>query len=165
MEVIVSGSTRGHCESTRRGIIPEVEALCLFNYMLDCYGEQLPWRSSGIMLSQNAIEQGSIVTVRNEVAKVMFLQVSVCPRGVPAPRGCLVGRGGCLVLGMGKGAWSGGVPGLGGGGGIPACTEVDPRERQLLLQMVCILLECILVYCCTNSRSTYLLELFTRFLH
>ena len=48
----------------------------------------------------------SLITVRNEVAKVMFLQVSVCPqeggawsRGVPGPRGYLV-RGG---------AWSWGV--------------------------------------------------------
>ena len=43
-----------------------------------------------------------IITVRNEIAKVMFLQVSVCPRGVPGPGGCLV-LGGCLVPG---GAWS-----------------------------------------------------------
>ena len=52
-------------------------------------------------------------TVRNEVAKVMFLQVSV-----------ILLMGGCLVL-VG-GAWSWGVPGPRGclvlGGGIPACT-------------------------------------------
>ena len=53
------------------------------------------------------------------------------PRGVPAPggvsaprgrvcsRGCLLG-GGCLL-------------GVGGGGGIPACTEADtpPVDRQM----------------------------------
>ena len=54
-----------------------------------------------------------LVTVRNEVAKVMFLQVSVCPRGV----------------------WSGGVPGLGGvrtrgvysWGGVPGLGGSAPR--------------------------------------
>ena len=67
----------------------------------------------------------SFVTVRNEVAKVMFLQVCVCPRGgglllgVPCPRGSapgggVPGSGGCLVL----------------GGGIPACTEADPSRRD-----------------------------------
>ena len=59
----------------------------------------------------------AIITVRNEVAKFMFLQVCVCPQGVPGP-----------------------------GGGIPACTEADPSpERRLLLRAVRILLECILV--------------------
>ena len=50
----------------------------------------------------------SIITVRNEVAKVMFLQVCVCSQegGVPGP-------GECMVQG---GSWSWGV-------GIPACTE------------------------------------------
>ena len=47
-----------------------------------------------------------IFTVRNEVAKVMFLQVSVCPQ-----------RGG---------AWSRGGSAPGWGVGIPACTEADP---------------------------------------
>ena len=73
-----------------------------------------------------------IITVRNEVAKVMFLQVSVCPRGgVSAPGG----------------AWSRGVYLVPGGAGIPACTEADPpRERWLLLRTVRILLECILIW-------------------
>ena len=68
-----------------------------------------------------------IITVRNEVGKVMFLQVSVCPQwGGAWSRGSLVGGG----------SWSGGVPGprgvpgLGvawfGEVGIPACTEADP---------------------------------------
>ena len=73
-------------------------------------------------------ERHPIITVRNEVAKVMFLQVCVCPQG-----GLLQG-----------GAWSWGVSALGGGLlpggawswgdvcsrgiGIPACTEADtPR--------------------------------------
>ena len=60
---------------------------------------------------------GTIVTVRNEVAKVMFLQVPVCPRGgggypsmpcrwypiMPCSRspggGCLLLGGGCLLWG------------------------------------------------------------------
>ena len=98
-----------------------------------------------------------IITVRNEVAKVMFLQACVCPRGgwgvggAWSQGGCLVpGRsalGGCLVSG---GTWFQGVPGPGGllqggvcfrgvGGAwsqgvssqgvcIPACTEADPPE-------------------------------------
>ena len=96
-----------------------------------------------------------IITVRNQVAKVMFLQVSVCPQGESAP-----GDGGCLVWGgsllPGVCAWSGGVCSGGrgnlvwgvpdpGGVGIPACTEADPRERRLLLRTIRILLECILV--------------------
>ena len=94
------------------------------------------------------------ITVRNEVAKVIFLQVCVCPRG---------GEGGAWSSGgaWSRGAWSGGVsapggclvlgglgPGgtrSGGGVGIPVCTEADPRERRLLLRTVRILQECILV--------------------
>ena len=86
-----------------------------------------------------------VIAVRNEVAKVMFLHVSV-------------------ILSTGGGAWSGEVPGPGGSawGGVSAprgclvqggllrrvaCTEADPpRERRLLLRTVRILLECILVY-------------------
>ena len=47
---------------------------------------------------------GVLFTVRNEVAKVMFFQVCVCPQGgvcpwgVPAPGG-VPGPGGCLLLG------------------------------------------------------------------
>ena len=114
-----------------------------------------------------------IFTIRNEVAKVVFLQECVCPqrgtwsRGVSAPGGCLLQGGVCS-----GGAWSWRVPGLGGGVfapegclllgvgclvpggsaprgvGIPACTEADPppRERRLLLRTVRILLECILVF-------------------
>ena len=60
-----------------------------------------------------------------KVAKVMFLQVCVCPQG------------GCLVWGVcsqGGGAWSGGVCSLGvpghGGLGIPACTEAAPPRKD-----------------------------------
>ena len=61
--------------------------------------------------------------VRNEVAKVMFLHLCVCPRGVAWSRG-VPGPNGDLLLG---GAWSGGfcsqgVPGPGGaldGGSAP----------------------------------------------
>ena len=67
--------------------------------------------------------QELIITVRNEVAKVMFLQVSVCPRGGGIPA--------CLAAGL-------------RGGGIPACPS-PPASRRLLLRTVRILLECILV--------------------
>ena len=75
-----------------------------------------------------------MITVRNEVAKVMFLQVSVCQQGgVPGPGGCLL-RGGCLVPGGGVpapggllrggllwgGAWSGGCQLRGQGGWYPS---------------------------------------------
>ena len=50
------------------------------------------------------MQSNTIITVRNEVAKVMFSQACVCPRGggVSAPGGCLVWGGvwsrGCLLL-------------------------------------------------------------------
>ena len=97
------------------------------------------------VLSFNACAHGAIVSVRNEVAKVMFSQACVCPQGgVPGPRGvgllpggvpgpggvCLVPGGVCLV-------W--GVPGPGGAQSRP------PREGRLLLRTVRILLESIIV--------------------
>ena len=76
-----------------------------------------------------------IITVRNEVAKVMFSQACVCPQG----EGCLVpgggawsrrgvsGPGGVPALGRGVPAPAGSAPaGSAPGGGIPACTEADP---------------------------------------
>ena len=59
------------------------------------------------------------ITVRNEVAKVMFLQASVCPRG-----------GGCLPECM---------------LGYHTPLGADTPPEQALLRMVRILLECILV--------------------
>ena len=63
--------------------------------------------------------------------------------GVPGQGVC---SGGCLVCGvpgpgglLRGGTWSGGA-------GIPACTEADPPERQLLMRTVRIPLECILVH-------------------
>ena len=51
-----------------------------------------------------------VITIRNKVVKVMFLQVSVCPQGGAWSWGW------CVFWGMPDpgGAWSGGVPGLGG---------------------------------------------------
>ena len=84
-----------------------------------------------------------IITVRNEVAKVMFLQACVCPRGgwgvggAWSQGGCLVpGRsalGGCLVSG---GTWFQGCLVLGvcsregsalGGWGVPGPRGSPPR--------------------------------------
>ena len=72
------------------------------------------------------------VTIRNEVAKVMFSQACVCPwgGGVPGPGVCLLLRG-CLVRGvsaLGGGVCSGGC--LLCWVGIPACTEADPPQRD-----------------------------------
>ena len=56
----------------------------------------------------------TVITVRNEVAKVMFLQVCVCPRG----GGCLGGsapRGGAWSWGGSAPRGVGGVPGPQGG--------------------------------------------------
>ena len=103
---------------------------------------------------QLCLSNSSFVTVRNEVGKVMFLQVSVCPRG-----------GGSWSGGAWSGvcAWSWGVPDPGGcsrgclflgecllGGGLVSQHALrqnppPPRERWLLLRTVRILLECILV--------------------
>ena len=61
----------------------------------------------------------NVVTVRNEVAKVMFLQACVSPQG-----GCLLGGGGCLLGGGGGCLLLGGVCSQGGGhllgGGVSA---------------------------------------------
>ena len=75
-------------------------------------------------------------------------------RGVPAPRG-VPGLGGCLL--PGSACSSGGLlPGGPAHGG--ACSRGVPDggpPRQLLLQVVCILLECILVFDCRyNLRHT-----------
>ena len=86
-------------------------------------------------LEINAPQQ--VITVRNEVVKVMFLQVCVCPQGgcgIPACLAC--GIPACLAAGLQggllpgwwcllwRGAWSGGVPGPGGRvctpGAVPA---------------------------------------------
>ena len=116
-----------------------------------------------------------LITVRNEVAKVMFLQACVCPQGGcllrgGAPRGCLLqgdvcsrgvstlggvrsrtvsAPGGCLLPG-------GCLPPLGvcSGGSAPGgVCSAFPRERRLLLLRVRILLECILVENIITSHS------------
>ena len=103
----------------------------------------------------------TIFTVRNEVAKVMFLHVSVShsvQRGKAIPACIAGGIPACLAAGVcvlsqhalqvvsqhalpapGGVCSSGGACSRGGGCGDP------PKSRQLLLQMVRILLECILV--------------------
>ena len=106
----------------------------------------------------------SVITIHNEVAKVMFLQVHVCPRGggVVVSQHALqvvfqhalqqVSDGGCypsmhcrwiqacLVTGFQRGVCLGGLV-------SEHALKQTPtlQERRLLLQMVCIPLECILV--------------------
>ena len=136
---------------------------------------QIVWKCSALWSFRNAhIISCSIlcsivviITVRNEVAKVMFLHVSVIlstggggawsPGGAGSQGRGVPGLGGVCSQGVSA---LGGVPGwvgvLRGGawsegvsaprGCIPACTEADPPgERRLLLRTVRILLECILV--------------------
>ena len=81
-----------------------------------------------------------LITVRNEVAKVMFSQACVCRRGGAWSQGDAWSRGEGLVPGglvpggvCSRGSGPGGVGGSGprgslvpGGVGIPACTEADP---------------------------------------
>ena len=83
------------------------------------------------MKSMRSPSASIFFTVRNEVAKVMFLQVSLCPQGWWYPSmpcrwypsmPCSRSLGGCL-LGRGVSAWRGGVCLAGGcllGGGVPA---------------------------------------------
>ena len=62
-------------------------------------------------------KQRSFVTVRNEVAKVMFLQVSVCPQGRCLVRGCMVPGSGARSQGLsdpGGVHGPGEIPGPGG---------------------------------------------------
>ena len=88
------------------------------------------------------------ITVRNEVAKLMFLHVSVIqftggPGGMPGSGRDAWFQGGAWSWG---GTWSRGGLLPGGGVWYPTCTEPDsPRDRWLLLRTGCILLECILV--------------------
>ena len=79
---------------------------------------------------------------QTKFAKVMFLHLSVShsvPGGGLLPGGCLL-RGGVSPPGE--------VPSLGGGGCLlpGGCLVETPPPRWLLLQAVCILLECILVF-------------------
>ena len=92
-------------------------ALYRINWGCDWFLEWLAW----FIRKSKQFNKSDIITVRNEVAKVMFLQVSVCPqggvvRGVPGPRGSVSSRGvpgpgGCLIPG---GVCFGSVPGHGG---------------------------------------------------
>ena len=97
------------------------------------------------------------ITVHNKVAKVMFLQVCVCPwrggGGIPA---CLAGGiPACLAAGLGGCypsmycRWYPSMPcNRSPGGCLPApgeCGDPPKKSRWLLLWTVCILLECILV--------------------
>ena len=151
---------------------------------LSCYGEIQTVIQAFVftymysILYGTELEFASIITIRNEIAKVMFLHVSVIlftgggvlsqhalqvvsqhalEQGVPALGGLLLK--GCLLRGCLL--WGGLLPGgcllwggacsrgwgclLEGGCLLWGCVETPPESRQLLLQTVCILLECILV--------------------
>ena len=99
-----------------------------------------------------------IFTVRNEVVKFMFLQVSVCPKG-----GMVVLQHALQVVsqhalqqvsrGHALQEVSRGVPASGGSAPGDACWGVcsqgvcrPPQSRRLLLRTVRILLQCILVF-------------------
>ena len=75
---------------------------------------------------------GFFVTVRNEVAKVMFLQVSICPQGlggggIPA---CIAGGvPACLAAGLHGGGCA--IPAC-IAGGIPACLATSLKGGGLL---------------------------------
>ena len=110
---------------------------------------------------------GPIFTVRNEVAKVMFLHLSVrwCYPSMHCRWYPSMPCRGCLLLGdllPGRGcACSRGACSWGGGwvcsGGVPApggsCLETPPESRRLLLRTVRILLECILVLIFVQFRG------------
>ena len=69
----------------------------------------------------------NIFTARNEVAKVMFLPVSVCPRGGCYPSmPCNRSPGGACLLG---GVCSQGVPALGGGVCSGGWRPPPPRKQ------------------------------------
>ena len=103
-----------------------------------------------------------LFTVRNEVAKVMFLQARVCPRGGGLLPGGVCSRGmsapGCVCSEGGVCSRGVSAPGrsalLQGGLLCP-----PPRERQLLLRTVRILLECILVVNVVNQLVTTFLAI------
>ena len=84
-----------------------------------------------------------IITISNEVTKVMFLRMSVILSIGGAIPACIAGGiPACLAAGgsaPGGGVCSRGVPAPGGG-----CVD-PPESRRLLLRTVRILLECILV--------------------
>ena len=90
----------------------------------------------------NSAVRVNLVTVRNEVAKVMFSGVCLSTGvawfwgGVPGPGGVFAPRG---LPGPS------GVPGPGELVSQHALRQTPPPERRLLLRTVRILLECILV--------------------
>ena len=76
-----------------------------------------------------------IVTVRNEVAKVMFLQACVCPQGEVCSGGCLLPGGLLLGVSVPGGVCSQGVSAPSGVGLLPgelvsqhALTQTPPGE-------------------------------------
>ena len=113
----------------------------------------------------------TLITVRNEVAKVIFSQACVCPQGGVLPQcmmGCQSPRPDTPPLGPDP---------LGPDTPLGSDTPqeqtpppprsrphrsryppgADPPERRLLLPTVHILLECILVYIYIGSKATLLL--------
>ena len=105
-------------------------------------------RNSGHLIEFFFMNFSDFITVRNEVAKVMFLQVCVCPQGGLLRGGCPVPRWGVLVRGVVPGPRGGLLRGV----GIPAWTEADHPGRD--------------GYCCGRYASywnAFLFELFVLF--
>ena len=93
------------------------------------------------------------ISVRNEVAKVMFLQVYVCPQGL----GVVVSQRALQVVSqhalqqVSRGSACSRRRGLLRGGGVWR-RHTPPASRHLLLRTVRILLECILVKACNKIK-------------
>ena len=101
-----------------------------------------PWYSSMFAFFQTRMHSsrmhtGCSLTVCQSLLPGGSAPREVCSRGgsapreVSAPRGCLLQ--GCLLLGglLPGGVCSWGVSALGGGSGMPPCTEADPSVNRM----------------------------------
>ena len=104
---------------------------------------------SRFLVPSNVNRSQSIFTVRNEVAKVMFLQACVCPQGEGEYLTRYTPPGPDAPPGPGtppRTRYTPPEPGTPPGPGTPPPGPRTPPEIRPLLRTVRILLECILVY-------------------